>query len=77
MLFSDDHKVRLVGQQREHDKVGVCPVKAVARVRVIALVRLGLSNIVHHLVLALAWHRRIRENYIQLKYVRSSYFLTY
>lgn len=59
MLLSDDHEVRLMGQEREHDQVSVGPVKAVARIWVVPWLRLGLPDEVHHLVLAFTWDARV------------------
>jgi hypothetical protein len=56
VLFSDDHEVRLVRDQRKHDQVGVRSVEAVSRVGIVAWLLLLVSNEVHHFVLAFAGH---------------------
>jgi len=64
MFFPDDGEVRLVCDQREHDQVSVCPVEAVPGVGVIVFLELQLSDVIHHLVLALSWHRPVRKHHL-------------
>lgn len=55
MLLSDDHEVRLVRQQGEHDQVGVSAVEAVARVRIVSGLGFRLADVIHHFVLTFTW----------------------
>ena len=60
MLLTDDHEVWLVGEQRQHDEIGVRAIEAMAGVWVVVWGDLKVSDIVHHLVLSLAGNARIR-----------------
>jgi hypothetical protein len=57
MLLPDDHEVRLVREEGKHYQVSISSIKAVPRVGVVLRLRLGLTDVVHHLVFTLTWHR--------------------
>ena len=48
-------KVRLVTDETKHDEIGILTIHAVAGVRLVAGLGLHVTNVLHDLVLALAW----------------------
>ena len=56
MLLTDDHEVRLVSEQRQHDKIGIRPIEAVAGIWIVVRLDLKVPDIVHHFVLSLSWN---------------------
>jgi hypothetical protein len=56
MLLTDDHKMRLMSEQRQHDKIGIRPIEAVTGVWIIIRLYLKVSDVVHHFVFSLSWN---------------------
>ena len=56
MLLTDDHEVRLVSEQGQHDEIGIRPIEAVTGVWIVVRLDLKVSDVVHHFVLSLSWN---------------------
>ena len=63
MLLTDDHKMRLMSEQRQHDKIGIRPIEAVTGVWIIVRLYLKVSDVVHHFVFSLSWNTWVRQDY--------------
>lgn len=55
VLLTNYHEMGLVGQQREHDQISIRAIEAMARIWIVALFQLQISDVVHHLVFTLSW----------------------
>ena len=55
VLLTNYHEIRLVSQQREHDQISIRTIETMARIRIVSILQLQISDVVHHLVFTLSW----------------------
>jgi len=62
VLFANNRKVGLMGEQTEHDQISVSSIETMSCVWVVAFTASQLADVVEHFVLAFTWHRSITQH---------------